>query len=359
MTDPINLEFEMPAPDLVEAARKSGKPVSDPEPAYYDIPFLKKPVWKWEIAVYFFLGGLSAGAFVLARLAGRSNQDKHAQIRRVGTFVAALAVIPCAPLLIADLGDPRRFHHMLRVIKPISPMNLGSWTLAGYTALTFTAAASEWIQGRPRLSLYIDKYPRPFATLVDFMDLTGIPFAIVLAGYTGVLLSTTSNPLWSKNRYLGALFSASAMHCGSSAIRLALESGVSDKHTGVCVRALRQFDSVASIAEAASLCGFMSSASELAAPLVRGKYAPHFLGGAVAAGLLFPELVERLPLRRAAWIRRFLPPLLALVGGLLLRWSFVFGGHVAADDPYANRRSSRDLAQTMSPPAYNQEGESA
>src|SRR5258705_761240 len=30
-----------------------------PEPSYYDVSILKAPLWKWEIASYFFLGGVS------------------------------------------------------------------------------------------------------------------------------------------------------------------------------------------------------------------------------------------------------------------------------------------------------------
>ena len=44
-------------------------------------------------------------------------------------------------LLVADLGDPLRFHHMLRVFKPSSPMSLGTWCLTAYS-LPLTAAAA-------------------------------------------------------------------------------------------------------------------------------------------------------------------------------------------------------------------------
>ena len=36
-------------------------------------------------------------------------------------------------MLVLDLGDPLRFHHMLRVFKPSSPMSLGTWSLAAYS----------------------------------------------------------------------------------------------------------------------------------------------------------------------------------------------------------------------------------
>ena len=36
-------------------------------------------------------------------------------------------------MLVLDLGDPLRFHHMLRVFKPSSPMSLGTWSLTAYS----------------------------------------------------------------------------------------------------------------------------------------------------------------------------------------------------------------------------------
>src|SRR4051812_7139837 len=39
------------------------------EPAYYDYPVLKAPVWKWEIVWYFFFGGLAAGCYFIASIA--------------------------------------------------------------------------------------------------------------------------------------------------------------------------------------------------------------------------------------------------------------------------------------------------
>ena len=44
-------------------------------------------------------------------------------------------------LLIADLGRPERFHYMLRVVKPSSPMSVGTWILTAYGPGSGVAAA--------------------------------------------------------------------------------------------------------------------------------------------------------------------------------------------------------------------------
>ncbi len=123
-----------PSPcDLPALIPSSQAPQSGP--AYYDLSMLKAPVWGAEVALYFFLGGLSAGAYPLARSAERFGGERHRRLTQAGTVVAVLAVpsLSSAPLLIADLGDPKRFLKMLRVFKPRSPMNLGVWTLTAYT----------------------------------------------------------------------------------------------------------------------------------------------------------------------------------------------------------------------------------
>src|SRR6202000_1038149 len=110
------------------AVPQQAKASISPEHSYYDLSPLKPPVWKWQIAAYFFLGGMSAGALILARLAERFGGGKSfQQITRFGTYAAIAAAAPCPLFLIDDLGDKSRFHHMLRVWKPTSPMNLGTW----------------------------------------------------------------------------------------------------------------------------------------------------------------------------------------------------------------------------------------
>jgi hypothetical protein len=55
-------------------------------PSYYDISMLQKPVWSWEVAAYFFFGGLSAGAYLLSRMAERFGGERRRDITRVGTW---------------------------------------------------------------------------------------------------------------------------------------------------------------------------------------------------------------------------------------------------------------------------------
>ena len=91
----------------------------EPAAGYYSRPVLKEPVWKAEIPVYFFLGGLAGAA---AGLGFMARLGSNRVLARRALAASALAISACPPLLISDLGRPERFLNMLRVLKPTSPM---------------------------------------------------------------------------------------------------------------------------------------------------------------------------------------------------------------------------------------------
>jgi formate-dependent nitrite reductase membrane component NrfD len=310
------------------------------DPSYYDISMLQKPVWTPEVGIYFFLGGLSSGAYTLARLGERLGGPQYRNLTRTGTAVALATALPCAPLLIKDLGDPKRFHHMLRVFKPHSPMNLGSWVLSAYTAVIALASGREYVRARQQ-DKPLNGAAKAADTAIAAVSDVGVPLGLLLAGYTGVLLSTTSVPIWGRNPWLGALFSAGAVSSGASAVHMAL-AGTAEGTEGPAGNALKKVETAAHLAEAATLVGYIASAGEFAKPLTHGPEAKRFWGGAVITGLAAPTLLGVLPLPPPArkWLG-LVASLTALFGVFALRMTIVEAGRPSADDPEAARRASR------------------
>lgn len=176
--------------------------------SYYGRPVLKPPVWKWPIPTYFFTGGLSAGAALLAAGADLTGRPVLRRAGRLGGF-AALGV--STYLLIEDLGRPERFHHMLRAAKPTSPMSVGTWILAAYGPGSALAAGAELLPaavrttGAGRLLWAVARPAGLFAALL----------APALASYTAVLLSQTAVPAWhDARRELPFVFAGSAAASG-------------------------------------------------------------------------------------------------------------------------------------------------
>jgi hypothetical protein len=161
--------------------------------SYYGRPVLKPPVWEWKIPAYFFAGGLSAGSALLAAGADLTGRPALRRAGRLGGFASLAA---STGLLIADLGRPERFHHMLRVARPTSPMSVGTWILAGYGPGIGLAAAAELLPASLR-----NRLPgRLLSAAARPAGLAAAAIAPGLASYTAALLAQTAVPAWHDSR---------------------------------------------------------------------------------------------------------------------------------------------------------------
>ncbi|MEV7328063.1 NrfD/PsrC family molybdoenzyme membrane anchor subunit [Micromonospora sp. NPDC093244] len=180
--------------------------------SYYGRPILKGPVWKWDIAAYLFTGGLAAGSSLLA--AGGQLTGRPA-LRRAGRVTALAAVSASAVFLVKDLGRPARFHHMLRVAKPTSPMSMGTWILTAYGPAAGVAAIAEAAGVLPRHGL-LGLAGRALPSVGHAAGLLAAGAAPALATYTGVLLADTAVPSWHEAYpELPVIFAGSALASGA------------------------------------------------------------------------------------------------------------------------------------------------
>ncbi len=181
-----------------------------PEPefeSYYGRQIIKTPTWKTpDVPLYLFLGGMAGASAVLAEGAAVTGNEP---LERVARIAAASGAGIGTVFLIHDLGRPERFLNMLRVIKVTSPLSVGSFILAPFSALS-TAAAASHVTGRlPRLG----RLAGAGAAL----------FGPALATYTAALLSNTAVPAWHEaHRELPFVFAGSgASAAGGLAMLLA------------------------------------------------------------------------------------------------------------------------------------------
>ncbi|HMD11202.1 MAG TPA: NrfD/PsrC family molybdoenzyme membrane anchor subunit [Marmoricola sp.] len=180
-----------------------------PEPefeSYYGRQIIKTPTWKTpDVPLYLFLGGMAGASAVLAEGAAMTG---NVALERVARLVAASGAGVGTVFLVHDLGRPERFLHMLRVIKPTSPLSVGSFILAPFSALSSAAAASCLTGRLPRLG--------------RLAGLGAAAFGPPLATYTGALLANTAVPAWHEaHRELPFLFAGSgASAAGGMALLL-------------------------------------------------------------------------------------------------------------------------------------------
>ncbi|MEQ3549502.1 NrfD/PsrC family molybdoenzyme membrane anchor subunit [Pseudonocardia nematodicida] len=283
--------------------------------SYHDRPIIKPPVWKVpDVPAYLYLGGtagVSASLAALADLTGRPG------LRRSGRLVAAAGAVSSVAFLIHDLGRPERFLNMMRVLKPTSPLSVGSWILAPFGTATGLAAASELaglLPGAGRAA-----------------GAAGAVLGPAMTTYTAVLLADTAVPGWHEAyRELPFVFAGSALASGGGAALLTGHGDGPPRRVAVAGAALE----LAASHRLESRIGMSAHAYRTgrAGRILRAARAATAAGVVAAvAGPAADALHRRRPRRRR---------LLDAVAGLLLnggsaatRWGVFDAGMATAWDP--------------------------
>lgn len=285
---------------------------------YYGLPILKRPHWKWEIVLYFWIGGIASGAYVVAALADLVGDEHDQPIARAGRFVALPLILLSPLLLIKDLGRPEKFLNMLRVLKLKSPMSVGSWVLGAFGAFSGLSVLLELFYSGPR-----------WHWARRLVGALGLPWALLLGGYTGVLLAATAVPLWWRNRLLwGPTFLASAFSSGTAAIQAVLAlSNTGNRSAHV---KLERVHVLGLLAESTLLVASLRTLGPAGRLLTRGRWSTLFVPGKLGLGLAIPLALSARP-GHQRW-RTLLSALCTLLGGLIFRACIVYGGQTSADE---------------------------
>jgi len=164
----------------------------------------KAPAWHGLVAWDLLLNGMTTGLFLVAAISELTVPDVFTLVAMIAYPVALVLLIVDLLFLVLDLGDPLRFHHMLRVFKPTAPMSLGTWCLTIYS-LPLTVAAAISLLPTEWTAL---EMVRTVALLIGLLPALGS------AVYKGVLGSTSSQPGWKDARWLGGYLTNSALLLG-------------------------------------------------------------------------------------------------------------------------------------------------
>jgi formate-dependent nitrite reductase membrane component NrfD len=285
--------------------------------SYYGQPVIKEPTWTWEIPCYFFTGGLSGASSVLsmsAKLFGNEELSKKA------LYIGAVADAISPMLLISDLGRPERFHHMLRVFKVTSPMNVGSWILLVNGGASNTAAVLELLG-----------ILRPVKLLAE---LVATFFGPPLATYTGVLVADTAVPVWHNARQeLPWIFGASAAASAGAAASIFLDSGDAGPARRLAVAGV--------VAEGALMQTMELRLGEVGEVYRHGAAGKFSTAAKLLAGGGAALLATRGRKSRGAAV---LGGALVCAGELCLRWSVYKAGFQSARDPKYTVKPQRERA---------------
>ena len=170
-------------------------------------PVTKAPAWHGLVAWDMLLNNLTTGLFLVAALGELAAPEVFTPVAKAAYPLALVLLLADLGCLVLDLGDPLRFHHMLRVFKPTSPMSLGTWCLTIYSLPLTVAAALSLLSWDGFDNRAID-WARKAAVVLGLLPALGS------AIYKGVLLSTNAQPGWRDARWLGGYLTNSAFLLG-------------------------------------------------------------------------------------------------------------------------------------------------
>jgi formate-dependent nitrite reductase membrane component NrfD len=291
---------------------------ASPQTGYYGMPLLKTPAWTWEVPIYFFVGGAAGASAMLASVGNLTGADQR--MIRDARWLAAIGAALSPPLLISDLGFPKRFLNMLRVFKVQSPMSVGSWTLVSFSSAAAASAVLSELEQRRVL-------PR-IPVLSDVAEIGAALTGLVLATYTGVLVGATAIPVWN------AKVSLIPIHFATSGLSTAVTVLELRGHTSSALNKIGIGATVLETAIGASLELGKNPATE---PLHHGPTGwtmrvAGLLSGPVPLALRLLSLTSPSRSSRSEKLRKA-AAISSIAGSLITRWAWVYAGRASSKDP--------------------------
>jgi len=218
------------------------------------------------------------------------------------------------------------------------PMSMGVWALLSFSLFNGITAiiqvAKDGLIGKWWGARLLAALPQ------KLLALPGSGFAFFIGGYTGVLLTATSVPLWSRSKLLGAIFLSSALSSSTALISLAVRLVGAPGRT---LQKLEKLQWTALFVEIIGLLAFLRSTGRAARPLVGtgpNEHGHTFWRFEFGFGLILPWLLQGMALLigqrtgtgKSKGGRGLLISLLVLLGGYLLRRTMIEAGHASSMD---------------------------
>lgn len=299
---------------------------------------LSAHIWSWEIPVYFFFAGVTAGIMLLTVLLWRRTPlEERSRWLRWLPFAAPITLALGMAFLFPHLSYKSHFYRFFTTFQWTSPMSWEAWILLLAFPATILLALSglrddearalsgwrlfrvlrlgrlvRWVQG---LSVTYKK-PVRWANLI---------LGVALGAYPGFLLGTlVAHPIWN-SAVLAPIFLVSAVLTGAALMRLfplgeaehSFLRGINLKGIGLQIALIGVF--------LLWLATGGAAAQQAAGLFLGGSYTALFWVLVIAAGLVVPLVLELVEGQR-----RLTPslasPLLLLAGGLFLRLVLVAAG---------------------------------
>ncbi|MFM2589208.1 cytochrome c nitrite reductase subunit NrfD [Vibrio sp. TBV020] len=307
-------------------------------------------VWDWIIAIYLFLAGMSAGAVMISLYLKRKvieGDPANNGIFKAMAWLAPFGIISGLTILIFHLTKPLSFWKIMIFYNPSSVMSMGVILFQVYMIVLFI-----WIGilFRHQIIRFCEgKLPTKLLDLVDGILIKSGKFsngielflgflAIVLAAYTGFLLSALKTYPMLNNPVLPILFLFSSLSSGAAACLMFGILVFKESATSPSVSWVHRFERPVVLFELFVLVTFFTGLifsggqNEVAAwnAIGGGFWSNWFWFGVVLIGMVLPLTLNAVAPKEArhsgGYI--FIVTTLSLVGVLMLRTFILYAGQM-------------------------------
>ena len=318
--------------------------------------------WSVLIAVYPYITGLVAGAFIVASLERIFNVKEVKPTYRL-SLLTALAFLLTAPLpLIAHLGHPERAFEIMFTPNTSSAMAMFGFVYAWYLLVVllieiyfdYRRDIVEWAKTKKGLRGIIYKIltlgdydvseqaVKRDERIVNVITIIGLPSAAFLHGYVGFIFgSVKANPWWS-SPLMPIIFLFSAMVSGIALVLVIYVLGSylrGSKPDEKCVDKLASYllysyilDLGLEFMEIGHIFYTREEGFEAIVRLINEKIFFSFVIVQMVLGAIVPVILIVLAKSFKSLKRRVpvytLASLLTLVGVFAMRWNVVIGGQI-------------------------------
>jgi len=275
-----------------------------------------------NIAIYFYLTGLSAGSFILSTLAYGFGMEQYRPLGRVGVILATLLLIIAPLFLLIHIGIPYRAWHLFVYLNFESPITWGSFLLILYPI---------------NCIIYGYFMFKENMKLTRIFGLIGIPLAISVHGYTGFILAFgKARALWN-TAIMPILFLVSAVVSGIALMILVcvIKDRFFSKQKKINMQLLENlgkllawmivFDLFLVGSDLLVLLISHSDAQDVAHLILAGGFSPLFLGVENLLGKIAPFILLIVPKFRNL-TTLIIASLLVVIGIFFMRYIVVVGG---------------------------------
>lgn len=302
-------------------------------------------VWGWQPALYLFLGGMGAGAFVVAALLYFLDRQSNRKTICIASWAATACLVAGLLLLLSELTNPLRGMLLWQSFSNgTSWMTFGAWVVFAAVivfGLMAVLSTEQWVKP---VSKKWKGYPKARNRMRSVLAVVGIALGLCVAVYTGILLmSVPGVPLWN-TLLLPCLFTVSALDTGAALVEIVAVAPKRAVLSNKTHRLLEASVVVLVVLEVVVLAAFLATmqGSDLTTAtgataaasvrlLAQGMLAPFFwlLVGACGLGIPLAMAIAGMVLRKRRKSGRtvmLVGAAGALVGGCALRFLVLMAG---------------------------------